>query len=166
MNAFQKLKSILKTTPTLYWLVVKINKLYEIICPIKGKNNTLIIHGQIYKLKKSIVGDDNVIEIKNSTIIEGQIRIRGNGNRLLIEDGCIIGKKCSFWLEGNNNTIIIGKNTTMTMLCHFNAQEHDTRIIVGEDCMFSNTIIVRTSDSHPIFNSEGIRINPADNVVI
>ena len=54
----------------------------------------------------------------------------------------------------------------MTMRCHFNAQEHDTKIIVGEDCMFSNTIIVRTSDSHPIYDKEGNRINPAKDIII
>lgn len=52
------------------------------------------------------------------------------------------------------------------MRCHFNAQEHDTKITVGEDCMFSNTIIVCTSDSHPIYNEEGVRINNPKDVVI
>ena len=134
--------------------------------PIKGENNKVSTSGNIQGLKKSIIGNNNVIEIHNSTIRDCYIRIRGNGNKLLIEDRCSIGKGCSFWLEGNNNTIIIGRNTTMTLMCHFNAQEHNTRIIVGEDCMFSNKIIVRTSDSHPIFNSEGLRINPAKDVII
>ena len=30
--------------------------------------------------------------------------------------------------------------------------------------MFSNTIIIRTSDSHPIYNNQGIRINPAKSI--
>jgi len=32
--------------------------------------------------------------------------------------------------------------------------------------MFSNTIIVRTSDAHPIYNAEGERINMAKSVTI
>lgn len=115
---------------------------------------------------KTIHGNDNEVQINNSTLIRTVIRIRGNGNRLIIQDGCIIGKQCSFWLEGNNNTIIVGKKTTMTQKCHFNAQEHETSIIVGDDCMFSNTIVVRTSDSHPIYDSEGKRLNPAKDVII
>ena len=32
--------------------------------------------------------------------------------------------------------------------------------------MFSNTIVIRTSDSHPIYNGEGNRINPAKSIQI
>lgn len=85
---------------------------------------------------------------------------------LIIEEGCSIGYNCSFWLEGNNNYIRIGKKTSMTQNCHFNAQEHGTKIIVGEDCMFSNTIVVRTSDSHPIYNNKNERINSAKDIYI
>ena len=126
-----------------------INKLYNSLFPVRGKNNNIIIQGRVVDLKKSIIGNNNVVQIKDSTIRNASIRIRGNGNKLVIEEGCNIGKDCSFWLEGNNNCIVIGKRTTMTMCCHLNAQEHDTKIMVGEGCMFSNTIIVRTSDSHP-----------------
>lgn len=108
--------------------------------------------GRIIGLKKSIVGNDNSVLIKNSTLIKCFIQIRGNGNRLIKEEGCHIGKGCSFWLEGNNNTIIIGKNTAMNVFCHLNAQEHDTKIQIGEDCMFSYQITVRTSDSHTMVN--------------
>lgn len=39
--------------------------------------------------------------------------------------------------------------------------------ICGKDCMFSNTIIVRTSDSHAIIDTiTHKRINPAKNVII
>lgn len=162
----QIFKASVKRIPLIYWVGIKILEIREKIHPIKGHNNILKVKGHISKLKKSIVGDDNVIDIKDSTLIDCSIRIRGNGNRLVIKEGCSIGKGCSFWLEGNNNNIVIGKNTTMTMRCHFNAQEHDTNIVVGEDCMFSNSIVVRTSDSHPIFNAKGERINPAQNVIV
>lgn len=32
--------------------------------------------------------------------------------------------------------------------------------------MLSNTIVIRTSDSHPIYNSSGERINPAKSIHI
>lgn len=162
----QRIIIIAKKNSTLYWIGKRVKDLYEKLHPVRGNGNIINVQKSIVNIKKTIVGNDNVVEINNATIIEGTIRIRGNGNHLVIEEGCHIGKECSFWLEGNNNTIIIGKNTTMTSCCHLNAQEHNTTIIVGEDCMFSNTIIVRTSDSHPIFNDKGERINPAKDVVI
>ena len=52
-------------------------------------------------------------------------------------------------------------------MCNFTAQEDDMQIEVGKDCMFSNTIVVRTSDSHPIYKMEtGERINQPKSVVI
>ena len=93
--------------------------------------------------------------------------ILGHNNRIIIGDRWTIGEGCSFWMEGNNITITIGSGTTFTLLCHFNAQENGARIDVGEDCMFSNKIIVRTSDSHPIYDmSSGKRINSPKPVVI
>lgn len=47
------------------------------------------------------------------------------------------------------------------------AQESGRQIVVDEDCMFSNNIIVRTSDSHPIFDKEtNERENVAGDVYI
>lgn len=52
-------------------------------------------------------------------------------------------------------------------MIHINAQENNSKIIIGKDCMFSNHIIIRTSDSHPIIDVKtGERTNPAKNVII
>lgn len=158
------IKSIVKKSSLYFRVMMAIKQLRDSLLPVRGKNNRLSIHGRIIGLKKSIDGNDNSVQIKNSTLINCAIRIKGNGNRLIIEEGCHIGKGCNFWLEGNNNTIVIGRNTSMNVFCHFNAQEHNTKILVGEDCMFSYQITVRTSDSHPIYNQEGVRINPAKDV--
>lgn len=78
-----------------------------------------------------------------------------------------MGKDCSIWMEGNGIEINIGSNTTFTENVHLCAQEDDMRIDIGEDCMFSNSIIVRTSDSHPIYDSTtSQRINGALSVKI
>ena len=69
-------------------------------------------------------------------------------------------------MEGDNIEIRIGDKTTFTHTVHFCAQENNMKIIVGEDCMFSNNIIVRTSDSHPIYNKEEKRINEPKSVFI
>ena len=118
--------------------------------------------------RKLIRGSNNQIIIGQGTCLSSTLfHIIGHNNRIIIGDRCTIGEGCSFWMEGNNITITIGSGTTFTLLCHFNAQENGARIDVGEDCMFSNKIIVRTSDSHPIYDmSSGKRINSPKPVVI
>ena len=104
---------------------------------------------------------------RNCNLYGTSIRIVGNNNKIIFKDGCIVGENCSFWMEGDNITIIIGAATTFTHTVHFCAQEDNSTIIVGDDCMFSNNIIVRTSDSHPIYDiTTQKRINPAKNVFI
>lgn len=117
--------------------------------------------------KRYIKGKNNYIKIgKNSVLNNSLIRICGKNNKLIIGENCVFGPGCSFWLEGNDVEITIGSNTTCTRLCQFNAQEDNSIIEVGEDCMFANTINVRTSDSHPIFDKNKVRINNAKNVKI
>ena len=117
--------------------------------------------------KRYICGKNNTIRIgKNSYLNNCLIRICGNNNKLIIGENCIFGPECSFWLEGNDTEIIIGDNTTCTRRVQFCAQEDKSVIKIGKDCMFANTINVRTSDSHPIYDSNMVRINNAENVEI
>jgi len=70
-------------------------------------------------------------------------------------------------MEGDGIKIRIGKNSTFTTRCHINAQENYSRITIGKDCMFSNHIILRTSDSHPIYDTiTHTRINAAEPITI
>ncbi len=119
-------------------------------------------------IKKDIIGKDNVIEINNGCFLRGtKIRIRGNNNRIIFDENCSVGKKSSFWMEGNDITIFVGAGSTFTHTVHFCAQENGVSIRVGKDCMFSNNVIVRTSDSHPIYDLQTQeRINKAKDVVI
>ena len=90
-----------------------------------------------------------------------------NNNRINIGAHCYIRDECSLWIEGNNCIISIGESTTMTCKCHINVQEDNQSIIINRDCMFSNNIIVRTSDSHPIYdNITHQRINNAKSIEI
>ena len=68
---------------------------------------------------------------------------------------------------GKNIHITIGKNTSFTNDVHVNAQEDDMSIEIGENCMLSNHIIIRTSDSHPIYSLDSNqRINKAKPIKI
>lgn len=118
--------------------------------------------------RKMIIGSNNKIIIGNDTrMSDTQFHIVGNKNTIRIGNNCIIGKRCSFWMEGDNINITIGDGCTFTQYVHFNAQERESRITIGTDCMFSNHIIVRTSDSHPIYSLDtNERINLSGDVVI
>lgn len=157
-------KSILKKSSLLYRIQIVIKQLRDFLLPVRGKNNRVSVQGRVIGLKKIIVGNDNHVRITDSTLINCTIQIRGNGNRLIFEEGCRIGKGCTFCLEGNNNTIVIGRNTSMNVFCHLNASEHNTKIHIGEDCMLSHHIVICTSDAHPIYNQEGVRLNPAKDI--
>ena len=120
------------------------------------------------RIIKCIKGNNNFISFGvGSRIQRAKIVIRGDNNKLLIGKNCIVGPGCSFRLEGNNTTISIGDGSTFTRDCNFSVQEDNMKIEVGNDCMFSNTIVVRTSDSHPIYSGEsGERINKPKSVFI
>lgn len=123
-------------------------------------------HGVI-KIRRFVKGENNRIIIGKNTHLNGtSFRIVGNNNTIEFGDNVRIGDACSFWAEGNNIKIYIGDYTTFTRTVHVNAQEDNSEIYMGKDCMLSNTIIIRTSDSHPIYNNEGIRINPAKSIHI
>lgn len=132
-----------------------------------NKDNVVVNYGG-GRLKKDIIGRNNRIDIMHKAFLDStEIHIWGHNNRIVIQESVRIGKGCSFYMEGNNISIIIGRGTTFTESCHFNAQENNVSIIVGEDCMFSNQIIVRTSDSHPIYSLRTKeRINPAKSITI
>lgn len=115
------------------------------------------------KSRISIIGSNNLIEVSPDAYIDrgtkGRIIIRGSNNKLIIGSDCSIGPNCVFYLIGHNITIIIGKKTTITRDVEINAQECGMSIEIGEDCMFSNHITIRTSDSHPYYDKENVRLN-------
>lgn len=164
----QRLKKNIKKYSFLYSVGLFFQMIYRSLFPIIGKKNCFKVFGTLYKVKKDIIGNNNTVIIGKSTILhESFIRIHGNNNRLVVQDSCKIGRGSSFWIEGDNNKIIIRRKTTFTQFVHLCAQEENSVIDIGEDCMLSNNIIIRTSDSHPIYsNKTKERINPPKSVII
>lgn len=112
--------------------------------------------------------------------------INGSNNRIIVKDKCLINK-CQFFIKGNNNTIIIGSECRLSGMIFWIQDDNNmikigaktsigsgtelavlegTSIEIGEDCMLSDNISIRTSDSHSIINESGKRINLAKSITI
>jgi acetyltransferase-like isoleucine patch superfamily enzyme len=163
----QKNKIIIKKNSLLNLIAKKI----EILCPrykspISGRNNIIINNGRLLKVKYDIVGDNNVIEFMQGSVLTNMmIYIRGNNHKLKIGKNCHY-KGGSVWFEDNNCEIEIGQKTTIES-AHFAVTEPNKKITIGEDCMFSYSIEFRTGDSHSIIDNETKeRINLAQNIFV
>lgn len=133
---------------------------------IQGSDNFISNKATAIKLRYDIIGNSNNILLDKGVFISNtEIRIRGNNNQVILESDCKYYKG-SIWLEGDNCQVLIGAGTTV-MDAHIFAQESKSKILIGQDCMLSNNIIIRTSDSHSIIENESKkRINHAKDISI
>jgi len=139
--------------------------LYKKTTSFRGKVR-ITNHGAI-RIRKEIEGSGHELIVGSDTVLNDTvIHMRGRNNKIIFGANCRVGAGCSFWVEGENAVITIGDGVTFTRECQVNAQEKDMSVTIGNDCMFSNHIIIRTSDSHPIYNADGKRINLAKHVVL
>lgn len=109
-----------------------------------GSNNVLLIHDDAKELSGSIkfYGDFGHFFLGAKASFRGQV---------------IVGHKCK---------VSIGNKTTVTRNCFINTAE-ETDVIIGDDCMIASDTILRTHDSHPIFDVlTQARINVAKSIVL
>lgn len=161
----KNVKKLCYTNAFLYKMMNMVEVAYRRIF----KKGECIVENKGYaRIKKDVQGKGNHVFVGEDSVLRNtSIYIRGNNNKIIFKKGCKVGADCSFWMEGNDISITIGAGTTFNHLVHFCAQENGVKIEVGEDCMFSNNVIVRTSDSHPIYNTESQqRINAPKDVII
>lgn len=86
---------------------------------------------------------------------------------VILGDNVLMKNDCRIMITGNHCTVEVGDNTTFTHHCQLEAQEEGTHIIIGENCMFSNNVLVRTNDSHYIYDAKtNARTNPPADVKI
>ena len=143
---------------TLYTFFSSLLKFFSSL--LKKKGRIKIDNKGVGFIRKIIHGDNNFLQVgKYSVLKKTEILVKGCNNSIVIGKNCFIGENCSFWIEGSNSTILIGDKCTFTHTVHLCVQEDNMKIEIGEDCMLSNNIIIRTSDSHPIYDNIGNRIN-------
>lgn len=161
---FKFLRKVLRQCPKLKFYL---QRLYALVHPIRGKNNQVINKGCLIRAKFDIVGSNNKIFIQKDAVLKHVLfHIRGNNHVIIIGEGCKIHEGVEFWCEGQENIIEIGKATTIVS-AHLCVQEEKGKILIGEDCMLSNNILIRTSDSHPLYDVHtNKRINSSASVYI
>lgn len=105
----------------------------------------------------------NTVHFKSGVFLRNlKITIKGSNNELIIHEKTYMSGEIE--LFGNNNRVEIGKDSHINgaSLYAHNGQ----KISIGAACLFSTFITIRTSDNHTIFNIEGERINPDQDVII
>lgn len=120
------------------------SELRNVQVEFNGSNNKLVIDSDsgIHNTKISFPADDGVCIVGPQGNYCGKIRV---------------GWKC---------LVSIGSRITCTTACSIYTAEN-TYVLIGDDCMFASAIIIRTEDSHAIYDVEsGKRINPSRNVAI
>ena len=152
------------------------------------QDNRIYVQGD----RNSIEIGNNVEFLGNEKI--ASILISGNNNSVVIEDNCKF-QNVQFFVQGDNNKIYIHRNCSVVYAdFHIESDsvkkqntieifdettihgrnekkveiflDEGTNVIIGSDCMLSNNILIRTTDSHSIVDNRGVRINPAKDVII
>lgn len=146
-----------------------------------------------YKYLLKYLKDRSIVKIRGKNIVDcsgrirlSKIKVTGENNQLIIEEGARINKS-EISINGKNNTIRIGKKcdlnnlriimdnrdslidigekTTCGGVLIASLEPYD--ITIGKDCMISYDVEIRNTDSHKIFDMESNkRINTGKKVII
>jgi acetyltransferase-like isoleucine patch superfamily enzyme len=113
---------------------------------VEGTRNRLIVEPgvRLRGVRVTMRGDDNIIRL-------------GHDVRMVAGD---------LWVEGNRCTVEVGDRTTFEPGAKLAAVEDDSTVSVGSDCLFSENVELRTSDSHEIHDTQGQRVNPPGDISI
>ena len=149
------------------------------IANVSGTDNQIIIGNnvQMYGNDRNatflIWGEDNKIEIAdNCRMTNVQFFIRGDHNIIRIHKDCSAVYTC-FHIESDvfirqniieifDGTTIHGRNEKQVEIF----LDEGTNVKIGKDCMLSNNVLIRTTDSHSITDLSGNRLNLAKDVII
>ncbi|MEQ2455814.1 acyltransferase [Flavonifractor hominis] len=148
------------------------------------RNNRFYIKG-----KKNRIRFGDKVQIYG---MEGKasIHIDGNRNTILVDDEAVL-RFVHFFIWGNDNLIHIGRDASITFTEVHIEQDHNkcilaerntthgreskwvqfeldegTAIEIGADCMISNDVVFRTSDSHSMLDEKKQRINPGKDITV
>lgn len=117
-------------------------------CLFRSKANMLVT-------RLRIEGSSEVIFDQGTRLRKAEVLIRGGNNVLHIGEGSSFSGCIELFGEGNKVTIGRGASFCGTLIVAHNGR----RIDIGDGCLFSQETEVRTTDSHKVFDADGLRIN-------
>lgn len=130
-----------------------------------GKNN--FANFRECKLQNTFIkvtGTSNNIDANGAIISGCRVNISGIQNKFILEKGVKL-RNATIHIRGNNCNIHIGANSTIGGIRIVNAGNNNN-IVIGSNCMFSDNIEVWASDTHKIFNRDGLLINTEKSIII
>ena len=132
---------------------------------IRGTGNEFIpSESSEFNFKIDIVGNGNKVFVEEGALLRDlYIRIWGDNNVIKIGNSCIIQGRIIF--DGHDQLVDIGDKTTFERVAILSSEGAD--VIVGKDCMLSFGITIRTTDAHSVIDLESNeRINKAQSIII
>jgi len=116
----------------------------------------------IQKIRNQIrvEGNLDLTIAKNVKLANCKIRVKGNNNKLTIEEGTVI-RYTQLEILGDNSSIYIGKNCIIGHESYLSAKE-GRALIVKDNCSLSRNVKVMTSDGHPIYQNNKVINNAID----
>ena len=116
----------------------------------------------ILRTKIDIRGSSEVVLEDGVRLRNAELLVRGRDNLLIIHEGCKFRGRIE--LYGDGNAVTIGSNSS---ICGALLAAHNgCRIDIGMNCLFSDEVELRTTDSHKIFDEQGELLNADGNVCI
>jgi len=153
--------------------------IYKTALHIDGEDNTVVL-GKSCKVSASgirVMGSGNRIIISEAASLDKtDIWIVGDNNTLELGAG---GKiyNCEFGMQQSGNLIKTDDNVSLGGYLQVGAYKSNAArigvyafegksIVIGEDTIVAEGTVIRTSDSHSIYDMDGTRVNHAGDVFI
>lgn len=109
----------------------------------------------ILRTRIDIRGSSEVVLQEDVRLRNAELLVRGDANSLVIDKSSSFSGRIE--LYGDGNIVRIGEGTSIrgALLVAHNGK----KIEIGSECLFSHDVELRTTDSHKIFDENGMRIN-------
>jgi len=122
------------------------------------------------KLDIRIIGDNNKIYLPDlKKFTSSIISIVGDDNVIEIKDTCheFWGLCINMENKSNNRKVFIDENCSSNYNFDINCSGNNVRVTIGKDCMFGHITNIRTTDHHYVYDLEtDERLNAEEDVII
>ena len=136
----------------------------RLIRKLINKRNMLSIKIQAWRHGVNLEIGDNVRIYKCKISAEG----RSKNNHLIICNGADV-QNTNFSYFGSNSTIRLGEYVKINAGAKTKTSLQvgsNTTLHIGKGSLLSNSIIICTTDFHPVINEEGMRLNPDKDIFV